>query len=163
MYTDSYTNISTCIYIYTYIYTYIYIYIYTYIHIYTYIYIYIYTFALATQQPSSAPMPHFSLFTSSCKGEVANPAPGAEVVRTRAAGSKLRALRQGSGTPVSKSESVGRVVSIDRTTDIPEDLFKDLLLAGQVAKRRGQHKLSEEAPARRPTLVMAGAHLTRRG
>jgi hypothetical protein len=57
------------------------------------------------------------------------------------------------------SSSSGRSVPIDHTTDIPEELFNDLMLAGQEARLRGQHELVEERRARRQRLVMAGAHL----
>jgi len=74
--------------------------------------------------------------------------------QSRPAGSPARTL--------SKLPS-GRVISIDRNTHIPEDLFQDLLLAADDVKRRGQHKLAEESPARRQHLVIAGAQLARRG
>jgi len=56
-----------------------------------------------------------------------------------------------------------RVIGIDRSTRIPEELFQDLLRAADEAKLRGQHKLAEDSPARRQHLVIAGAQLARRG
>ena len=88
---------------------------------------------------------------------------GAEAVLTNFPMHRIQSKASGSAVRTFSSAPSGRVMPIDRSTHIPEELFQGLLLAAHEVKRGGQHKLAEDSPARRQHLVIAGAQLARRG